>query len=65
MSKIFLCVRISYFAMSYYYVNIVPVTIFIENIDQKKNYGSHNIAYGYNDVHKIQDMEIQVSHCTT
>jgi hypothetical protein len=22
--------------MSYYYVNIVPVTIFIENIDQKK-----------------------------
>ncbi len=33
----FLCVRISYFAMSYYYVNIVPVTIFIENIDQKKN----------------------------
>jgi hypothetical protein len=32
----FLCVRISYFAMSYYYVNIVPVTIFIENIDQKK-----------------------------
>jgi hypothetical protein len=32
-----LCVRISYFAMSYYYVNIVPVTIFIENIDQKKN----------------------------
>ncbi len=28
--------RISYFAMSYYYVNIVPVTIFIENIDQKK-----------------------------